>query len=130
MSNFYTAVITEADCIGCTKCIQACPYDAIIGANKQIHTVLLQECTGCGLCVPPCPVDCITMITTADALYDTNRAKQRRIARRKRLQHHGVADQKMELTKETFAPLPQSQSIAKSSIADVLIRAKQKRKSL
>src|SRR6185312_9880139 len=57
-----TAVIREAECIGCTKCIQACPVDAIIGSAKQMHTVLLKECTGCGLCVTPCPVDCIDMI--------------------------------------------------------------------
>jgi len=53
------AVIDEAQCIGCTKCITACPVDAIIGAGKKMHTILQQECTGCGLCVPPCPVDCI-----------------------------------------------------------------------
>jgi len=51
--------IREAECIGCTKCIQACPVDAIIGASKHMHTVLSDECTGCNLCIPPCPVDCI-----------------------------------------------------------------------
>lgn len=56
------AFIREAECIGCTKCIQACPVDAIIGATKQMHTVIKQECTGCDLCVAPCPVDCIDMI--------------------------------------------------------------------
>ncbi|MFP4155160.1 MAG: electron transport complex subunit RsxB [Halothiobacillaceae bacterium] len=55
------AVIDEAICIGCTKCIQACPVDAILGAAKQMHTVIEAECTGCELCVDPCPVDCITM---------------------------------------------------------------------
>lgn len=55
------AVIIEADCIGCTKCIQACPVDAILGAAKQMHTVIATECTGCELCVDPCPVDCIIM---------------------------------------------------------------------
>ena len=55
------AVIVEADCIGCTKCIQACPVDAIIGANKHMHTVIEPLCTGCELCVPACPVDCIVM---------------------------------------------------------------------
>lgn len=55
------AHIREAECIGCTKCIQACPVDAIVGAAKQMHTVLLDECTGCDLCVAPCPVDCIEM---------------------------------------------------------------------
>ena len=55
------ARIIEADCIGCTKCIQACPVDAIIGASKLMHTVLAEDCTGCELCVPACPVDCIVL---------------------------------------------------------------------
>ncbi|WP_460121142.1 electron transport complex subunit RsxB [Pseudomonas sp. H3_G09] len=55
------AFIREAECIGCTKCIQACPVDAIVGAAKLMHTVLIDECTGCDLCVAPCPVDCIEM---------------------------------------------------------------------
>ena len=56
------ALIIEADCIGCTKCIQACPVDAIIGASKHMHTVVEPLCTGCELCVPACPVDCIVMV--------------------------------------------------------------------
>lgn len=55
------AYIREDECIGCTKCIQACPMDAILGAAKQMHTVISDECTGCDLCVEPCPVDCIDM---------------------------------------------------------------------
>lgn len=55
------AYIREDECIGCTKCIQACPMDAILGAAKQMHTVIRTECTGCDLCVEPCPVDCIEM---------------------------------------------------------------------
>lgn len=56
------AVIDESLCIGCTLCIQACPVDAIVGAAKQMHTIIPELCTGCDLCVPPCPVDCIAMI--------------------------------------------------------------------
>lgn len=56
------AYIREAECIGCTKCIQACPVDAILGAAKQMHSVIVSECTGCDLCVEPCPVDCIDML--------------------------------------------------------------------
>jgi electron transport complex protein RnfB len=56
------ARIVEADCIGCTKCIQACPVDAIVGASKRMHTVLADDCTGCELCVPACPVDCIVLL--------------------------------------------------------------------
>lgn len=55
------AFIVEADCIGCVKCIAACPVDAILGAAKFMHTVIASECTGCELCVAPCPVDCIIM---------------------------------------------------------------------
>ena len=51
--------IDENICIGCTLCIQACPVDAILGAAKQMHTIIEEECTGCDLCIPPCPVDCI-----------------------------------------------------------------------
>src|SRR5699024_8199083 len=55
------AFIREDECIGCTRCIQACPVDAIVGAAKQMHTILADQCTGCELCVPVCPVDCIDM---------------------------------------------------------------------
>lgn len=60
------AVIDEATCIGCTLCIQACPVDAIVGAAKQMHTILAEDCTGCELCLPPCPVDCILMVPLAE----------------------------------------------------------------
>ncbi|WP_305463930.1 electron transport complex subunit RsxB [Photobacterium leiognathi] len=56
------AFIHEDMCIGCTKCIQACPVDAIVGGTKSMHTVIKDECTGCDLCVSPCPTDCIEMI--------------------------------------------------------------------
>ncbi len=56
------ALIDENLCIGCTLCIQACPVDAILGAAKQMHTIIAAECTGCELCVAPCPVDCISMV--------------------------------------------------------------------
>jgi electron transport complex protein RnfB len=56
------AVIREAECIGCTKCIQACPIDAILGGTKLMHTVIESECNGCDLCLEPCPVDCIDLL--------------------------------------------------------------------
>ncbi|MBX9914227.1 MAG: electron transport complex subunit RsxB [Pseudomonadaceae bacterium] len=62
------AFIREAECIGCTKCIQACPVDAILGAAKLMHTVIAAECTGCDLCVEPCPVDCIDMLVVGSNL--------------------------------------------------------------
>ena len=64
------AFIDEATCIGCTLCIQACPVDAILGAAKQMHTVIASECTGCDLCLPPCPVDCIDMLEVKSNLKD------------------------------------------------------------
>ncbi|MBV1774942.1 electron transport complex subunit RsxB [Burkholderiaceae bacterium DAT-1] len=59
---FAVARIDEDTCIGCTLCIQACPVDAIIGASKQMHSIIEDACTGCELCIAPCPVDCISMV--------------------------------------------------------------------
>ena len=73
------AYIREAECIGCTKCIQACPVDAIVGAAKHMHTVIIDDCTGCELCVAPCPVDCIDMLPLpkiTDAIEIKARAAQ------------------------------------------------------
>ncbi len=73
------AFIDEVSCIGCVKCIAACPVDAIVGAAKQMHTVISSECTGCELCIPPCPMDCIVMLPreNADAAPSPFYAKQR-----------------------------------------------------
>jgi len=88
-----TAVIDEAVCIGCTLCIQACPVDAIIGANQLMHTVITAVCTGCDLCLPPCPVDCITIESLPEALpawtqrrIESNALRARYVARELRLQ--------------------------------------------
>ena len=88
------AVIDEGACIGCTLCIQACPVDAIVGAAKQMHTVIASLCTGCDLCVPPCPVDCIDMQAAtpgrtgwaAWSQADADAARTRHDARTSRLQ--------------------------------------------
>jgi len=70
------ARVDEPACIGCTRCIQACPVDAIVGAAKQMHTVIAGECTGCGLCIPPCPVDCIDLVPSPDPTPLRQRAAQ------------------------------------------------------
>lgn len=83
------AVIDEQHCIGCTLCIKACPVDAIVGANKYMHTVLPDTCTGCDLCVAPCPVDCISMQVVVPqrewGVADANAARLRYTLRRQRL---------------------------------------------
>jgi electron transport complex protein RnfB len=78
------AVIDEALCIGCVKCIDACPVDAIVGASKQMHTVISAWCTGCELCLPPCPVDCISL-TPAASLPDPDLSRERHAFRAFRL---------------------------------------------
>lgn len=80
------AVIIEKDCIGCTKCLPACPVDAIVGASKMMHTVISNECTGCELCLAPCPMDCIVMETT-EKKYSILVAKQRYQAKQQRLDY-------------------------------------------
>ena len=84
------ATIDEGLCIGCLRCIEACPVDAIVGARARLHTVVPDLCSGCGLCVPPCPVDCVTMrpLTDEDARWTSDHvaaADARHDARLKRL---------------------------------------------
>ena len=77
------AFIDEDTCIGCTFCIQACPVDAILGAAKQMHTIIEKECTGCELCLAPCPVDCITMPEIKEIISDDIANKEADIARKR-----------------------------------------------
>ena len=79
MKRRSAAFIDEARCIGCTRCIDACPVDAISGANGFMHAVIAHWCIGCKLCVPPCPVDCIDMVPSRGAwTEDLKRAAGRR----------------------------------------------------
>ena len=100
LPELQVAFIREAECIGCTKCIQACPVDAILGAAKLMHTVVTDICTGCDLCVAPCPVDCIDMVsapyqnqTPAETLQKANLSRERFNRRNTRLQK--LADKKL-----------------------------------
>ena len=84
----HLAWIREDECIGCLKCVQACPVDAIVGASKHIHTVIAERCTGCELCLPPCPVDCIDLVpapATRDRMREADAARERHAFRTFRL---------------------------------------------
>ena len=114
------AFIIEQDCIGCVKCIAACPVDAILGAAKFMHTVITSECTGCELCVAPCPVDCIIMqplpvpiacdasLIKAQKIALAQRAKRRYDARCLRKEHETA--EKAERAKQKRAALEMMKS--------------------
>src|SRR5690348_11739797 len=93
------ARVVEDECIGCTKCIQACPVDAIVGAAKLMHTVLADDCTGCELCVPACPVDCIVLEPMPAAQIDQAHADAARehFQRRESRLSHQHAEREREL---------------------------------
>lgn len=120
---FAVAKIREAECIGCTKCIQACPVDAIIGSGKVMHTVLRSECTGCELCITPCPVDCIEMELLPKRNYDPEQAYKRFYAKQARLANNARTS-----AAETNAAEPKRDK--KAEILAAVARAKAKRTQL
>ena len=87
MKRGTVALVDEARCIGCVRCIDACPVDAIVGAQGLMHTVVARLCVGCDLCVPACPVDCIDMVPAPEpwTVADAVAAKARAAARKRRL---------------------------------------------
>lgn len=107
------AVIREAECIGCTKCIQACPVDAILGSAKQMHSVITDECTGCELCVAPCPVDCIDMVALEAPSFQAERARERFQAREKRL----TAEKTIKVASHTTGSLQKKRNYVEEAIA-------------
>lgn len=122
------AVIDEAACIGCTKCIQACPVDAVVGAAKLMHTVLADRCTGCELCVPPCPVDCITLLEVpALPLQAQPDASRRHFhARAARLDRERAERAAKRHEVATSAALP-TQVISKSDVLAAIARSRARR---
>ncbi len=117
------ARIVEADCIGCTKCIQACPVDAIIGASKLMHTVIADDCTGCELCVPACPVDCIVLepmpaaqldIAHADAAREHFQRREARLARQRAEQAAELAARKAAVDAAPTAANPVRAALARA----------------
>ena len=121
------ARIVEADCIGCTKCIQVCPVDAIVGANKLMHTVIADDCTGCERCVPACPVDCIVLepmpLAQADDPIHANVARMHFQRRETRLAAQ-QAQRDVELASRKAQVHASSTS---QSVRDALARAKAKK---
>lgn len=90
------AIIRENECIGCTKCIQVCPVDAILGSSKSMHSVISDECTGCELCIPACPVDCMEMVADVSSHKQPDVFRERFLAREKRL----TLEKQQKLVKE------------------------------
>lgn len=120
------AYIREAECIGCTKCIQACPVDAILGATKLMHTVISDECTGCQLCVAPCPVDCIDMIDAPikeDVEAQKNKFRVRHLAHEARMQQEKTERPLREAVNKDV-----SLEAKKSYIEAAILRAKERKK--
>lgn len=95
------AVIREDVCIGCAKCIQACPVDAILGAAKQMHTVIANECIGCELCVAPCPVDCIEMVPIPQPTAIEQQQKFELAKRRFEFRNQRLEQQRLEKQQKT-----------------------------
>ncbi|HVF34262.1 MAG TPA: RnfABCDGE type electron transport complex subunit B [Candidatus Saccharimonadia bacterium] len=111
--------IDESICIGCTKCIDACPVDAIVGASKRMHVVLVDECTGCELCIPPCPVDCIVIVPKPPVNALVARDAQRAAAARWRARHLARVARHARLQADRSAKLAALSSAAHGSVPEV-----------
>lgn len=123
------AVIREAECIGCTKCITACPFDSIMGAAKFMHTVITELCTGCGLCVEPCPVDCIDIIpapekTEAEQAIFTQQARQRFDFHISRMEKERIRDRERYLQAKQAGQKNKTLAERKAEINAILARTR------
>ncbi len=133
------AVIDETLCIGCRKCIDACPVDAIVGARKLMHTVIANECTGCELCLPPCPVDCIVMVLADPTRRgepwpeytqaETTRWRARTEKRLERLARRKLERRPAASSAEPLPVLPTGRERIRAEIRAAVERVKTKRKS-
>ena len=133
------AKIREAECIGCTKCIQACPVDAILGAAKLMHTIISDECSGCELCIEPCPVDCIDLIELgSNEAVDEKTAKQKakQYQERYEFRQQRLSKQQLNQRKKHLHAKQINQTNKKASledkqrfIAEALARRQQQRKN-
>lgn len=127
------AVVREDECIGCTKCIQACPVDAIIGTGKMMHTIISDACNGCELCIEPCPVDCIDLVelparSVDEQLTLADQSRQRFTRREQRFAKIELErQQKHNAAKLANADRRQTVESRKIAIEQALQRAKAKR---
>ena len=112
------ALIREAECIGCTKCLAACPVDAIVGSAKLMHTVIADDCTGCELCVAPCPVDCIDLVLDDSPPPTAYQRELEQNRLRQRYQAHLIREQVREQQRLDAKPKTRASIIPTSMISD------------
>ncbi|MBS0584058.1 MAG: RnfABCDGE type electron transport complex subunit B [Proteobacteria bacterium] len=121
------ALIDEDACIGCTKCIQVCPVDAIVGANKLMHTILSAECNGCELCIPACPVDCIAMIVDPAQLEAPHNARAAHYRERYEARNARLAHEREKREAAIAARKAEVHATSRSAVLEAIARAKAKK---